>query len=249
MLIGSPRHTAADLALWSELEAADHIHGERLRRSGKSSTAVAAIREFASSGPCHVSVSWGKDSVVVAHLCWLADPAIPLFHWRPTNHNPDCDAVRDAYRSHFIGQPYREVPVDYGDLHARNLPPDELDRLTDQRWFATIRESGRPFNGRHILGIRKEESAGRRMRDRVWGVSSPNGCAPITQWSTADVFGYLGIHRLPVHSAYAMLGAGRWPRHRLRVAEIGDTHGTHGGRAEWEQEYYPDILRRLQTGR
>ena len=73
-----------------------------------------------------------------------------------------------------------------------------------------------------------------------------SGCAPISAWRESDVFSYLAKNKLPVHPAYAMLGGGRWPRHRLRVAEIGDTHGTGGGRREWEQEYYGDVLRRLQ---
>jgi phosphoadenosine phosphosulfate reductase len=78
-----------------------------------------------------------------------------------------------------------------------------------------------------------------------WGLNSPKGCSPIGRWNTADVFGYLAIHDLPIHPAYAMLGGGRWPRERLRVAEIGDTHGAGGGRAEWEKEYYQDVINRL----
>lgn len=243
MLIPSPRHTAADLALWAELEAAD-----RLVRPPDPAAAVAAIRGFAAAGACYCGVSWGKDSVVVAHLCRLAAPRVPLVHLRPTNHNPDCDAVRDAYFAAFPGQPYSEWPVDYSDLHARGLPHQQLDRETDRRWFAAIRESGRPFAGRHVLGVRSEESAGRRARERVWGENSPNGCAPITRWTTAGVFAHLAAYGLPVHPAYAMLGGGRWPRDRLRVAEVGDTHGTGGGRAEWEREYYGDVLRRLEAG-
>lgn len=244
MLIASARHTAADLALWGELEEAD-----RSTPPPDCERAVAAVRDFAAAGPCHCGVSWGKDSVVVAHLCRIADPAVPLVHLRPTNHNPDCDAVRDAYFAAFPGQLYSEVRIDYADLHARRLPHQDLDRETDRRWYAAIREGARPYRGRHILGIRADESAGRRMRQRVYGESSPHGCAPITRWSTADVFAYLAVHGLPVHPAYAMLGGGRWSRDRLRVAEIGDTRGTGGGRREWELFYYGDILRRLEAGR
>lgn len=247
MLIPSHRHTSADLELWAELEEADHAHAYRLPL--KIERALAAIRAFVATGPAYCGVSWGKDSVVVAHLCWLADRSIPLIHLRPTNHNPDCDAVRDNYLTKFPGQPYSEAAVNYGDLHARSLPAHELDRETDSRWYAAIQGCGKPFGGRHILGIRADESSGRKLRQMVHGESSPNGCAPITRWSAQDVFAYLASHDLPVHPAYAMLGGGRWPRERLRVAEIGDTHGTGSGRREWEQEYYVDIIRKLESKR
>lgn len=240
MLIPSHRHTPADLELWDELEEADLI-----ARNRNQCTAENAIRDFIEKGNCYCGVSWGKDSVVVAHLCWLIDKKIPLIHLRPTNHNPDCDAVRDVYFSFFPGQTYSEITVDYSDLHARNLPHQILDKETDKRWYAAIREVGKPFFDRHILGIRADESNGRRIRHLVYGENSVSGCAPISAWRESDVFSYLAKNSLPVHPAYAMLGGGRWPRNRLRVAEIGDTHGTGGGRREWEQEYYPDILRRL----
>jgi phosphoadenosine phosphosulfate reductase len=98
-----------------------------------------------------------------------------------------------------------------------------------------------------MLGIRADESSGRRIRTLRWGLNSPNGSAPIAKWSTQDVFSYLAVNDLPVHPAYAMLGGGRWPRERLRVAEIGDSHGTGGGRREWEMEYYGDVLRRIEA--
>lgn len=245
MLIASHRHRSKDLELWDELESADLVNGARAQRLPRIDRSVNAIRLFMIGGPAYVGVSWGKDSVVVAHLCYLVNPMIPLINLRCTNRNPDCDAVRDAYLSAHSEQPYSEVVVDYGLLHASNLSNDELDRETDRRWYAAIRECAKPFAGRHILGVRADESGIRRMRCRQWGESSPKGCAPLAWWNQADVFGYLAVNGLPVHPAYAMLGGGRWPRDKLRTAEIGDTHGKGGGRAEWEAEYYGDVLRRL----
>lgn len=245
MLILSPRHTPDDLALWAELEEVDRL-GAGPALDALADAAVAEVGRFRATGPCYCGVSWGKDSVTVAHLCLLADPSIPLLHLRPTNHHPDSDAVRDAYFTAFPGQSYVEVLVDYGDLHARNLPPDTLDRETDRRWYAAIRQSARPWDGRRVLGIRSEESTGRRLRTLRWGLSSPSGCAPIARWRTRHVYAYLASRGLPVHPAYACLGGGRWPREWLRVAELGDTRGAGGGRREWELEYYPSEVRRLQ---
>lgn len=243
MLVPSQRHTQSDLDLWHELEDSDRIHGARPSLQSKVERSLAAIRAFGL--PAYIGTSWGKDSVVIAHLCRAVMPTVPMVHLRPSNHSPDCDAVRDAYFAAFPGQPYSEVMIDYGNLHRRGLPHQDLDRETDRLWYAAIRESGKPYGGRHILGIRADESHGRKLRMRLWGLNSPNGCAPIGWWTTAEVFGYLAREGLPVHPAYAMLGGGRWPRERLRVAEIGDTHGTGSGRREWEQEYYGATLRRL----
>lgn len=248
MLIASCRHTDADLDLWREYHEADFVHGERFLRSGKFTESRAAIRAFVKAGPCYAGISWGKDSVVLAYLLWCVARDVPLVHLRPTNHNPDCDAVRDRYFRDMPGQAYEEVIVDYGDLHARGLPDYLLDRETDGRWYKAINELERRYDGRHMLGIRSGESFGRMIRTSRWGLSTPWTCAPIARWSIADVFGLLAARALPVHPAYAMLGGGRWPRERIRVAEIGDTHGKGSGRREWEMEYYGDTLRRLAVG-
>lgn len=248
MLIASDRHTPADLALWTDLEEADRIHGGRPALGVKVKTSLAALREFIAKGSSYAGTSWGKDSVVLCHLLWTIAPQVPLVHLRPTNHNPDCDSVRDAYFEQWPGQSYSEIPVDYSCID-RLLPHQDVDRLTDEVWYSAIRTSEKSHGRRHILGIRADESFGRRIRSLRWGISSPNGCAPLAWWKTADVFGYLALHDLPVHSAYAMLGGGGWPRERLRVAEIGDTHGAAGGRRAWEEEYYPEVLRRGEARR
>lgn len=247
MLIPSDRHRPADLALWAELEAADRVVGERFLRSARLEESRRAIREFAAAGACAGMTSWGKESVALAHLLRSEAPGVPLVHLRPTNHNPDCDAARDAYFAAFPGQSYEEVAVDYGTLHAGGMPDHALDRETDARWYAAIRRCETRHGGRHVTGIRSGESFGRMIRTLRWGLSTPNACAPLARWTMAEVYGYLAAHRLPVHPAYAMLGGGRWPRERLRVAEIGDTRGRGSGRRDWEAEYYGDVLRQLEA--
>lgn len=246
-LVPSDRHRPEDLALWTDLESADQIAGARFLRSARLEQSRAAVRKFAAAGRCVGAVSWGKESVALAHLLWCEAPDVPLMHLRPTNHNPDCDAVRDAYFAAFPGQSYEEVVVDYGTLHAAGLPDHELDRETDARWYAAIADCERRHGGRHITGIRNGESFGRLIRTLRWGLSTPNACAPLARWTLGEVYGYLAANELPVHPAYAMLGGGRWPRERLRVAEIGDTHGKGSGRRDWESAYYGDVLRRLES--
>ncbi len=226
MLIPSHRHRSADLELWHELEEADRIHGERLLLSGKVMRSMEAIREFAAAGTCYCSVSWGKDSVTLAYLIWLTGLSIPLFSVRTTPYdNPHTSDVRDAFLARFDVEYSETVVVSH----------------TDAPFYRAFREAG----SRHISGIRAAESGGRKIRMRTWGLASPNACAPLGWWTTADVFGYLAVHDLPTHPNYAMIGGGRWDRERIRVDELGGEGGSQFGRWDQEREYYGDILNRL----
>lgn len=243
MLLPSTRHTKADLELWKEYEEADLVIGEPVSRVVRS---LHAIEAFLSSGGAWLATSWGKDSVVCCHLLWRLEQwrgRVPVVNLRvKPSRNPYCDDVRDAFLSRFP-QDYSEHEVDYSSLD-RNMPDMLWDKATDKLWYGAISQVNARYGKRHITGVAARESWGRMVRCRSWGESSPNGCAPLAWWSTSDVFSYLAAHDLPVHPNYAMLGGGRWPRERLRVAELGDSRGAGFGRREWETEYYRDLMRR-----
>jgi phosphoadenosine phosphosulfate reductase len=239
MLIPSERHTKQDLELWAEYEEADVSHYRIAKVSEKVDRAVAVIQQFASDGSCYGSVSWGKDSVVLSHLICLSGVQVPLVHLRgvPTG-NPDCLRVRDVFlTTHKVE--YREIEVRYKAVDLTGC--EEMQRDGDKLWMDTIRSQCK----RYISGIRADESAGRRIRFRRLGLSSINTCAPLGWWTASDVFACLAVHKLPAHPAYAMLGGGRWKRSNLRTDELLGARGNQFGRAEWEQEYYGDVLRRL----
>jgi phosphoadenosine phosphosulfate reductase len=231
MLIPSHRHTDADLAMWRELEAADRLHGRSRSLAAKVDRAMNVVREFLVAGPAYCSVSWGKDSVVVADMVRRIAPQTPLV-WVKVRHwaNPDCEAVMGAF-----GSPCHVIDVDAGENRAGG---------TSAKGFAIAR---RQFGPRRVLGIRADESGVRRMSLRNLGPITTNCCRPLAWWNTMDVFGYLAREDLPIHPAYAMLGGGRWPREHLRVASLGGERGTEYGRALWEREYYGDILARIES--
>lgn len=231
MLIPSPRHTPADLALWRELEAADRAHGNRPQLAAKAERSLAVIREFVGAGPCYCGVSAGKDSVVAAALCRIVSDKIRLVHLKAVPCvNPDNAPVLAA-----LPWPVTIVEIDYSAIDPRLDPETEKDRI----FFGAFRD----FGDRYVSGIRADESAVRKISLRHRGVSTARSCRPLGWWSVADVFGYLAANDLPVHPAYAMLGGGRWPRETLRVDELGGERGDNFGRSEWESEYYGDALR------
>lgn len=244
MLIPSERHTQADLELWSEFEEADLAHAQHPSFGRKVERALDEICDFAARKNGYAGVSWGKDSTVLAHLCHLATPrlrkSIPVV-WIKVNPiaNPDCDAVEERFLERWWLDYHRievECRRDLFGLHATGTLEKGFD------------EAVRRFGPHHISGVRGDESGDRKRRMRKWGTETIRTLAPLGWWSHADIFAYLAAHDLPIHPAYAMTGGGRWPRDRLRVASMGGRRGDGIGRAEWEREYYGDVLRRLESG-
>lgn len=237
MLIETPRHTEADLDLWRELELADVVHGATI--SAKVGKAAEVIRDFASNGDCYAGISWGKDSVVLAHLLAMHAPnvtlawvkQVPLF-------NPDCELVRDEFLSRHSAA-YREIVIQLRRGHLTWHATGSIE--------AGFAEASRLFGQRYFSGIRASESGGRKIRMRTHGVTSKNTCAPLGWWTEQDIFSYLAIHDLPVHPVYAMLGQGRWERRHIRTCRLDGRSGDGIGRAEWELEYYGDTLRRVAS--
>lgn len=242
MLIESHRHTAADLRLWRELEAADSVRARSLAHRKSIERARQAIREFLATGrPYYVATSWGKDSVVLVDM-WLAmAPEATVVRVVQLDNEPaETNFVRDAYLATRNVPGYREVAYSYRDATA-----DWFDRHgRPVRWFQVLDELRRLY-GTAAMGLRADESSGRKMRMRVFGCMAEHSVAPLGWMTATDVFAYLYAHRLPVHPNYAMLGGGRWNRERIRVAAIGNERGSGMGRREWEREYYSDVLRRM----
>lgn len=238
MLINSGRHTASDLHVWAESVKADRAHARSSSLGRAWRRCEENVREFIAAGPCWCGVSWGKDSVVAAHLALSVDPTIPL-RWirvEPIK-SPDCEAVKDAFLHLHPMANYQEVEVwcerDESGWHATG---------TLERGVAAVESK---LGGRTILGIRAEESPTRAMRVFGYGPNTQRRSAPLGSITQQDVFALMELHGLPVHPAYAMTGGGRWPRRHLRVSSLGGKRGEGHGRAEWEQEYYGDVLRRI----
>lgn len=247
MLIVTNRHTKKDLELWKLYEEADSINSLLIDK--KVQRSICSIKEFLSNGNCYFSTSWGKDSVTAIHIAYnILGNDLKVWNIKVVpNRNPYCDQVRDAFLLKYKVN-YFEIIADYSDIVYRNLTLSEYDKETDKIWYESIKRiSEQAGTMRHCLGIRADESNVRLLRCLRWNNNSPNSCAPLAWWKAEDVFAYLYKYDLPVHPNYAMLGGGRWNRHKLRVAEIGDSHGRGIGRDEWEKEYYSDFLRKIKS--
>lgn len=236
MLIASDRHGADDLEQWALNERVDAVNAARFDWQELESEAVREILTFAAKpGGGYLGVSWGKDSVVVAHLMHLSGARLPVVWVRVKDkENPDCPRVRDAFLASHTGLQYDEIEVEAPDVG-----------LTSSLGFD---EAAHRYGYRHVSGVRAAESRVRKLRTMRWGKSTEKTCAPIAWWRTEHVFAYMHHARLPVHPAYACTMGSLLDRQHLRVAAVGGKRGTGHGRREWEQRYYPDALRQQCGG-
>lgn len=233
MLIASPRHTEADLRCWAQYEQVDRRHARSARLQRLEARASQLVASFSDAV---VSISWGKDSLVVAHLCRAINQPLVWIREEPFT-NPDCLIVRDAFLRRF-DMPYREIVIQHD--------PREPERAQELRFERAARAVAR--DRRRIMGIRADESARRTLSAAVHGEATDRVCRPILRWTSEDVFAYLVKYDLPVPPMYAMLGGGRWDRRWIRTDSLTGEPGRHHGRIEWEMEYYGDVIRRSRPG-
>lgn len=238
MLIASQRHSAEDLVAWRAAEEVDALLAATAKMRQLEERALGALREFGDCGAYFVGVSWGKDSVVVAHLLHRLGRADTPLIWFPAGRieNPDCVVVRDEFLRRWP-LPYREIdaapegPID--DVHGHDGAQREFEHAS--------RQAG----PRYVSGVRAKEAGIRKKRMMQWGESSPNTCAPIGWWPTKYVFAYLHKHGLPVHPMYACTIGGVYDRERLRVSTLGGRRGREYGRMQHERHYYGRELKAL----
>jgi len=150
-------------------------------------------------------------------------------------------AVRDAFmKTHnieYIEKSYNYVDADETYYDRNNNP---------RKWQHILQELKGEY-GCHVTGIRYDESAKRKRRFQFFGLETEFSFAPFRYFTAYDIFAYLYKYDLPVHHNYAMLGNGRWDKYRIRVAAVGNKEGDGMGRAEWEREFYPDVLAKVQA--
>lgn len=217
MLIPSKRYTKEDLAVWKEREEEDFFLAQTKRLERLEERALHALREFWSQDPFFVGVSWGKDSVVIAHLSYrlYSEGIRPKLIWFPAGpiENPDCVLVRDAFLSQF--------PCDYEEIEA--APLEAIDEMyghdgAQKEFEIASKQAG----SRYASGVRAAESGSRAKRMKQFGECSKNTCAPIGFWPTEYVFAYLAKYNLPIHPIYACSQGGFYDRNRIRVGTLGE---------------------------
>lgn len=241
MLIDDPRIEPLDREHWRDVERYDRKIASYTQYLDKlERRAIHAIREWASAGDGVCSVSWGKDSVVAAHLTVLAGVDVP-FVWVPTVpfETPGCAAVRDAFLAD------HDVECQERPVIPRNAKRGEpgFDTQRFEPGYRSQDVLAEQIHERYISGIRAQESRMRTMSIRSRGMVTKRTCRPLAGWRGPDVFAYMLREHLPVHPSYAMTYGGRLDRQWLRVHPLCSYHASHlDSISAWEDHYYSDVI-------
>lgn len=164
-----------------------------------------------------VSVSWGKDSIVVAHLLWEQYPDIQMI-WSDRGEEgeyPETYDLVERWKEEFgisllslkpemsMFEIYRKygVPEVTSD-HTRDIVKNINLVQTIDRYAKENNYDGR------IMGLRIEESRGRAHLGKLKGPLFYSKtqqlwiCNPIIYWTARDVWAYIVTNDLPYHPLY-----------------------------------------------
>ncbi len=194
----------------------------------------------------YVSTSFGKDSIVLMHLCQSVEPSIQMGFYG----TPEMDFISN----------YSAVIAE----HSTRLNPVLKVVISQPEWAntnATISEriGLSETHKLNFMGLRYEENPQKRgfalakygeiyqYADRSWR------CCPLAWWKWQDIWAYICLHDLPYLEVYDRLDRGRgrttphlryWLKHTGRaqketLAEISTTYPRF-----WHflKENYPDEI-------
>ena len=208
-------------------------------------SALSLISEAATRGRLGVSVSTGKDSLVVLDLVRRVIPDAPAGYY-DSGTETEYNWNREFCKRYDVEIVTSEIPLadlcrDYGYWGH------EADKYhAEVNWFAfLVGEPAFRFIERHdlgvtALGLRAQESGGRRMNrhkkgllytvDTVPGRPNYTHVTPIADWSHDDVWAYIAGRKLWYNPAYDLMADAGIPRNEWRVSVLLGSSASNIGR-------------------
>ena len=242
----------------SELDRAMYLMHSRSRDYGRRVTeAKNELKRAASIGRPVVALSWGKDSTVLGHLALDVFGGIDVMHMRVAHELPGGEHVEAYFRERCTVHelpPINTIAESVEWLRKVGLP-HERTKSAHQKIIKTRKKSRADMwatdNGYQVtvLGMRAQESIGRRTCFRVRGLTYQLSTGhwmsnPIGWWSASDVWAYHVAHGLPYHRLYDCEWAGR-TREWLRSTGWLYTDGADRGHISWLRRHFPEQYRLL----
>lgn len=180
----------------------------------KHAKALRDIRQmFQKSPQSYVTLSWGKQSIIVAHMVFSIAPKTPCVHWS----NPNAELFADfaATRDKFLAK----WPLNYTEF-----PEGDTD----------LKGNGQRYMREHdltgvFMGLAADESKGRKYslkggfetirqyKNGTWR------CCPLAGWRIPDLAAYITSYDLPLLAPYRRYGL------ETRTS-TGATQGSHSER-------------------
>lgn len=153
--------------------------------------ALILIKNTLLLGESTISISWGKDSTVLLHLCQRIKPDIIATHF----YHPERDLIAN----------FSVVENQYLALYPTNLSTIILegDHLPNKVNKVKLWETY-PVN---FIGLRKNESKNRKITILQNGLlyqykEKGYRCCPLGFWNDMDIWAYIFYYNLPYLSIY-----------------------------------------------
>lgn len=211
----------------------------------------------------YVSLSGGKDSLVVLHLALQADRSVPVCFFDSGLEFPETITYLAQLEEHFDID-ITVIPASPSLLdvlhasgawdHHRPTQPTTPD--LHQILITHPADQAAALYGPGVLwGIRADESPGRRAlltrtasSHRPGATTSAAGThcySPIWNWTSHDVWNHIHRHHLPTNPVYAKLRHLGAPNVALRVSHLVDGGLLGHGRITWLKAGWPELWQPL----
>jgi len=227
------------------------LHGKRIKK--KIEDALITIEKFCVVAPhSHVSVSWGKDSIVLLDLCKRVKKDIDIV-WIDRGEGgdvPDVYGLIERYKER--GYRIRRVPTPKSIL---NLYEDYSVEEVEQKKLIThmLKETCNKVNAEYdgfFWGIRAKESKGRKMFAKCYkGIfertTGAKTCSPLLWWTARDIWAYIYINGVDYNTFYDKVSTRDFERENIRYSNYAGLVGIGDGRIVEIKRFYPELYRRM----
>lgn len=209
--------------------------------------AKTVIKQALEIAPAYVAVSWGKDSVVMLHLCQQIKPDIIAVNYG----SPEQDIV-DNY-SEVINNYLQRFPTNYKELIGLPEWANDPDTAKDRCTQIVGKEYTLTF-----VGLRAEESKRREKTIKLNGLiyqyksgryKDHYRACPLGWWSWRDVWAYIVSNDLPyLHSYdYKDREYGRTNAHARYWFSANKNKRVYDGKVELLKKYNYPLFTFLQS--
>lgn len=236
------------------------LHAQALEK--KEECAARMMAEFVEGQSVCLSLSFGKDSMTLLHIAakhgLLGKLAMVMWN-NPGIETKDTYAFRDYVVSQYDLSAVFVETCPSAQTLAETLQKSDLSAphpmreyvyhcLEKPRWEAM---DERGINGT-IIGLRADESRGRKISARMRGQSYYNKrelaemLTPLSWWNTGDIFEYAAKERIPLHPVYAKALKYGVQRHLVRLSTPFDLAFLQTGNFVWLKREYPEVYSQVR---
>lgn len=161
----------------------------------------------------YVSISFGKQSLVVAHLVWEIAPETPMHFlasdetWSLYNYAEVIDDFLERFPINLTIHQTRLWKESKSWKEARDAGDQDLQRMCPRKewdgWFWGLTKEESPMRKKTLLAAYEQ----RTPHPSIFRYSDGKlRCCPIMHWDTIDIAAYLGQHDIRVLNIYERYG-------------------------------------------